>query len=241
MCSGLNSHYFHIIGDGHQPNNRVLYTNIATFDHFLYKDLVHHPIETTIYKWLALGFQGSCLFHISLWLFVWPIYNDQTAGDVNIDGALGSWNPAVNKTHVVRFNQYSAHRYHSNIYIYRCIYIYTPSLGPWTNIAPKNWCLEDEFPFVKPYFQVRAVSFREGIYGAPWFTWLASGHPRVKKVKQHLSDGSTVNCNMQRGELMTPLEIFPTDGGFLDLEGLPKFTISRYKRRTDWSLGEEFE
>ena len=26
--SGLNSHYFHIIGDGtHQPNNRVLYTN----------------------------------------------------------------------------------------------------------------------------------------------------------------------------------------------------------------------
>ena len=27
MCLGLNSHYFHIIGDGHQPNNRVLYTN----------------------------------------------------------------------------------------------------------------------------------------------------------------------------------------------------------------------
>ena len=25
--SGLNSHYFHIIGDGHHPNNRVLYTN----------------------------------------------------------------------------------------------------------------------------------------------------------------------------------------------------------------------
>ena len=24
---------------------------------FLYKHLVHHPIETTIYKWLALGFQ----------------------------------------------------------------------------------------------------------------------------------------------------------------------------------------
>ena len=25
--------------------------------HFLCKDLVHHPIETTIYKWVALGFQ----------------------------------------------------------------------------------------------------------------------------------------------------------------------------------------
>ena len=23
MCQGLNSHYFHIIGDGHQPNSRV--------------------------------------------------------------------------------------------------------------------------------------------------------------------------------------------------------------------------
>ena len=46
----INSHYFHIIGDGHQPNNRVLYTNykdsyikggmtirnIATFDHGTY-------------------------------------------------------------------------------------------------------------------------------------------------------------------------------------------------------------
>ena len=27
VFSGLNSHYFHIIGDGHQPNNRVLYTS----------------------------------------------------------------------------------------------------------------------------------------------------------------------------------------------------------------------
>ena len=26
-------------------------------NHFLYKDLVHHPTETSIYKWLALGFQ----------------------------------------------------------------------------------------------------------------------------------------------------------------------------------------
>ena len=27
MCQGLNSHYFHIIGDGHQPNSRGLYTH----------------------------------------------------------------------------------------------------------------------------------------------------------------------------------------------------------------------
>ena len=27
MCQGLNSHYFHIIGDGHQPNRRGLYTH----------------------------------------------------------------------------------------------------------------------------------------------------------------------------------------------------------------------
>ena len=25
--SGLNSHYFHIIGDGHQPSSRGLYTH----------------------------------------------------------------------------------------------------------------------------------------------------------------------------------------------------------------------
>ena len=27
MCQGLNSHYFHVIGDGHQPNTRDLYTH----------------------------------------------------------------------------------------------------------------------------------------------------------------------------------------------------------------------
>ena len=27
MCQGLNSHHFHIIGDGHQPNSRGLYTH----------------------------------------------------------------------------------------------------------------------------------------------------------------------------------------------------------------------
>ncbi len=34
MCQGLNSHYFHIIRDGHQPNSRGLY--IYIYNH--YKD-----------------------------------------------------------------------------------------------------------------------------------------------------------------------------------------------------------
>ena len=52
MCQGLNSHYFHIIGDGHQPNSRVFIPiiiripikggmtipDIATFDHGTYKN-----------------------------------------------------------------------------------------------------------------------------------------------------------------------------------------------------------
>ena len=42
----------------------------------LYKDLVHHPIETSIYKWLALGFQGGTLtFPCSYFVLVgsfWP-------------------------------------------------------------------------------------------------------------------------------------------------------------------------
>ncbi len=50
MCQGLNSPYFHIIGDGHQPNRIGVYIpiiripitggmtipNLATFDHGTY-------------------------------------------------------------------------------------------------------------------------------------------------------------------------------------------------------------
>ena len=28
MCWGPNYHYFHILGDGHQPNSRGLYTHV---------------------------------------------------------------------------------------------------------------------------------------------------------------------------------------------------------------------
>ena len=65
MCQGPNSHYFHIIGDGHQPNSRGLYIythykdsvikgrmtipNIATFDHGTYRDyFIRHEIRIPI-------------------------------------------------------------------------------------------------------------------------------------------------------------------------------------------------
>ena len=48
MCYGLNSHYFHIIGDGHQPNSRGLYIHykdsrqerLEEFIHPQYKELI---------------------------------------------------------------------------------------------------------------------------------------------------------------------------------------------------------
>ena len=47
MCQGLNSHYFHIIGDGHQPNSRGLYTH--------YKDSYwrwdDHPQYSDFWPW----------------------------------------------------------------------------------------------------------------------------------------------------------------------------------------------
>ena len=74
MCQGLNSHYFHIIGDGHQPNNRVLYTNYkdsvikggrspipkknATFDHDTYA-VFWDPKKKLGKMLLFVGFVGS--------------------------------------------------------------------------------------------------------------------------------------------------------------------------------------
>ena len=39
--------------------------------------------------------------------------------------------------------------------------LYVPLTPPTTNIAPENGWFGDYFPFGKPYFQGRAVSFRE--------------------------------------------------------------------------------
>ena len=79
LCQGLNSHYFHIMGDGHQPNSRGLYThykdsllkggmtipNIATFDHgtvevgSLFQDFFHQ-------QYSSVGFTN--LLHASLFV-----------------------------------------------------------------------------------------------------------------------------------------------------------------------------
>ena len=77
MCQGLNSHYFHIIGDGHQPNSRGLYThykdspfkgwmtipNIATFDHGTYVFF-----NQTISRWWQL--KDFWNFHPEPWGFM---------------------------------------------------------------------------------------------------------------------------------------------------------------------------
>ena len=52
----------------------------------------------------------------------------------------------------------------ANWIFYKHIYIYTL---PEANIAPENGWLEYYFPFGMAYFQVRAVSFREGRYREP--------------------------------------------------------------------------
>ncbi len=56
MCQGLNSHYFHIIGDGHQPNSRGLYTH--------YKDSYSrwddHPQYSGFWPWHIWQFHIIC-------------------------------------------------------------------------------------------------------------------------------------------------------------------------------------
>ena len=47
MCQGLNSHYFHIIGDGHQPNSRGLYTHYKDS----YKRWDDHPQYSDFWPW----------------------------------------------------------------------------------------------------------------------------------------------------------------------------------------------
>ena len=44
MCQGLNSHYFHVIGDGHQPYSRGLYTHYK--DSLLKVGGLPSPIQT---------------------------------------------------------------------------------------------------------------------------------------------------------------------------------------------------
>ena len=69
MCQGLNSHYFHIIGDGHQPNSRGLYTHYK--DSLLKVGGLPSPI------------QGVCSY---VALILWDQFNDQLRSAVLITG-----------------------------------------------------------------------------------------------------------------------------------------------------------
>ena len=51
MCQGLNSHYFRIIGDGHQPNSRGLYTHYK--DSYLKVGGLPSPIQGVDRPWLT--------------------------------------------------------------------------------------------------------------------------------------------------------------------------------------------
>ena len=93
MCQGLNYHYFHIMGDGHQPNSRGLYTHYKDSyerwdDHPQYSDFwpwhtcglcekkqtstligdFLSGAETKMLWWQSLLPQGI-LIHFTLWIF----------------------------------------------------------------------------------------------------------------------------------------------------------------------------
>ena len=58
MCQGLNSHYFHIIGDGHPPNIRGLYTHYNSY--WRWDD---HPQKNATTLSMAL----NCSFSPNVW------------------------------------------------------------------------------------------------------------------------------------------------------------------------------
>ena len=85
LCQGLNSHYFHIIGDGHQPNSRGLYTHYKDSQ---YRDFDHGTFSCILFAWLNFTelhvwfvspapqcFIGTCLvwldaLHVRMWTFL---------------------------------------------------------------------------------------------------------------------------------------------------------------------------
>ena len=79
---------------------------------------------------------------------------------------------------------------------------------PWNKqLAPENGWLEDFFPFGKPYFQVRTVSFREGISGGP--TWMFSSHQvgfrgRAKIPLSAAPSGNISQCSVSGVPIVKP-------------------------------------
>ena len=94
-----------------------------------------------------------------------------------------------------------------------------------TDIAPENGWLEDEFSFGKPYFQVRTVSFREGILLISNFQvtpyGVCRGHlgdsvefPPRDSPQRHGATVSSRACGMNLGEKFN-LEGFPGSGSMV--------------------------
>ena len=52
------------------PNsqNKIKWDALVISKHFLHQDLVHHPIETTIYKWMFGDFQSFS--YIKIWFII---------------------------------------------------------------------------------------------------------------------------------------------------------------------------
>ncbi len=78
MCQGLNSHYFHIIGDGHQPNSRGLYTHCNCLLQLQLCQLVA-TFHGSVFQWgFATGpahttdQYSGCHLDILGWCTSWP-------------------------------------------------------------------------------------------------------------------------------------------------------------------------
>ena len=99
---------------------------------------------------------------------------------------------------------------------------------PETKIAPENWWLEDEFPFGMAYFQVRTVSFKEGM---PTATSLFSQFPAGPIEHQLLMTGPTGNMGQPVAMLVAMF--------FFAKKSVKGFSNTRWLQLTD-DLGAFF-
>ena len=70
---------------------------------------------------------------------------------------------------------------------------------PETNIAPENWWLEDDCPFVKAYFQ-NYVSFSEGNLGGDWY-WVLPNNSCWMVHKKAISIGANIAICLREGRV----------------------------------------
>ena len=67
---------------------------------------------------------------------------------------------------------------------------------PETNIAPENQWLEDYFPFGKPYFQGRTVSFREGNHKR-WEMYTKNRTDQTRKLQRHIRVNQWISTHIK--------------------------------------------